>query len=269
MSVVRTMFVVATVLAGVRFVSAQTVETGFLNRSVIVDGTEYRYQVYVPRDYQRAASWPIILALHGGGERGHDGLVQTEVGLGSAIRRHAGRYPAIVVFPQSPDDGTPGFQALGGRLALAALDRTMAEFNADASRVYLTGLSMGGNGSWYLAYHYPDRFAALVVVCGWIGERHERHGITSRVFYPAIVPASTPNAYVAVAQRVSRIPIWLFHGEADSTVPVEESRRMVSALKEVGANVQYTEFPGIGHDAWDSAYALEALPKWLFNQQRR
>ena len=89
-------------------------------------------------------AWPIILALHGAGERDSDGLLQTDVGLGSAIRRHADRCPALVVFPQSPADGT--WQGLGARVALAALDKAMAEFHADASRVYLTGLSMGGIG---------------------------------------------------------------------------------------------------------------------------
>lgn len=223
-------------------------------------------QVYVPREYRRSTSWPIILALHGGGEYGRDGLAQTEGGLGRAIRRHADRYPGIVVLPQSPPGGTPGFQAIGERIALAALDRSMAEFNADASRVYLTGLSTGGNGAWYLAYHHADRFAALVVVCGFVGEFT---GTTSGVHYPAIVPASVSDPFTALAQRVSRLPIWIFHGDADPTVPVEVSRRMASALKAIGANVQYTELPGVGHNAWDPAYDRADLVTWLFNQQRR
>jgi len=254
----------ALVVAGVAPVSAQ--ETGFLNRSVLVDGAEYRYQVYVPPEFQRSTSLPIILALHGGGEYGRDGLLQTAGGLAHAIRRHADRFPAVVVFPQSPPGGTPGFQALGERIALAALDKSMAEFSADASRVYLTGLSMGGNGSWYLAYQHASRFAALVVVCGFVGEFT---GTTSGVHYPAIAPASGSDPYAAIAQRVSRLPTWIFHGDADSTVPVEVSRRMAAALKAIGADVQYTELAGVGHNAWDPAYDRADLFTWLFKQKRR
>jgi pimeloyl-ACP methyl ester carboxylesterase len=156
-------------IALARMATGQAIETGFLNRIVSVDGKEHRYQVFVPREYKSSVPWPVVLALHGGGERGNDGSMQTDVGLGRAIRRHADRFPAIVVFPQSPAGDTPGWQSLGARVALTALDSTMAAFNTDASRVYLTGLSMGGNGSWYLAYHHADRFAAAVIVCGWVG----------------------------------------------------------------------------------------------------
>ena len=265
MRVVRTLVVlVALVVVGVGRVSAQ--DTGFVNRSVSVDGTEYRYQVYIPRNFQRSTALPIILALHGGGEYGRDGLLQTDGGLAHAIRQHADRFPAIVVFPQSPPGGTPGFQAFGERIALAALDKSMAEFNADRSRIYLTGLSMGGNGAWYLAYHHVDRFAALVVVCGFVGDFL---GATSGVHYPAIVPTSSSDPYAAIAQRVSRLPIWIFHGDADQTVPVEVSRRMAAALRAIGADVQYTELPGVGHNAWDPAYDRADLFTWLFKQKRR
>src|SRR5256885_16365421 len=124
---------------------AQTVETGFLNRAVRLDGVEYRYQVYVPREFRRSTTWPVILALHGGGEYGNDGLSQTEGGLARAIRHHPNRFPALVVFPQSHADGTPGWQRKGGEAALAALDKTIAEVHRDPSRGYLTGYSAGGN----------------------------------------------------------------------------------------------------------------------------
>lgn len=259
MSAVRTLLV-STVLASPGLAAAQVTETGFLNRTVILDGTEYVYQVYVPRGYRQSTAWPVILALHGAGERGDDGLLQTQVGLASAIRRHADRYPAIVVFPQTPSEGT--WQGPGARVALAALDQSIAEFNADASRVYLTGLSMGGNGTWYLGYHHADRFAALIVVCGWISELPGGR-------YPAIAPDSSPDPFAAVAERVSGIPIWIFHGDADEVVPVEESRRMAEALGAMGADVRFTELPGVGHNAWDPAYDLKTLPVWLFKQQRR
>ncbi len=267
MSILRILIIVViAALAGPGIGSTQTPETGFLNRSVQVEGAMYRYQVYVPLEYQRSTSWPIVLALHGGGQYGTDGVQQTDVGLGRAIRRHAERFPAIVVFPQSPPGGTPGFQALGGRIALAALDRSIVEFNADAARVYLTGLSMGGNGAWYLAYHHANRFAAVVVVCGFVDEFT---GTTSGVVYPPIVPAPVPDSDAAIAKRVMGLPIWIFHGDADKTVSVEQSRRMAAALKAIGANAQYTEFPGVGHNAWDPAYDRADLFRWLFGQRRR
>jgi predicted peptidase len=197
------------------------VETGFLNGALILDGDEYRYQVYVPREFRRGPKWPVILALHGVGECGNDGLLQTSVGLAGAIRRHPERFPAIVVLPQAHADGTPGWQGGGGRAALAAVEKAIAEFSGDPSRVYLTGLSAGGNGSWYLASHSRGRFAAVAVICGFISEFRSK---SSDVLYPALVLVRT-RPYAAMAKRVAHLPIWIFHGDADATVSVEESRR--------------------------------------------
>ena len=244
-------------------VGAQEIQTGFLDQSLVLEGTEYLYQVYVPRDYDDSRTWAVILSLHGAAARGSDGIRQTNSGIGPALRRYPDRYPAIAVFPQSPTDG-PGWQELGGRVALAALDATMAQFRTDPSRVYLTGHSQGGNGSWYLSYHHPERFAAVAVSAGWIGEHL---GTTSGAFYPAIVPTSSPDPFAAVAQQISHLPIWIFHGDADPIIPVEQSRGMASALKALGADVQYTEFPRVGHNA-APAYSLEDLPTWLFGQRR-
>ena len=241
---------------GARTQSAASVETGFLDRSVLVDGVEYRYQVYVPRDYGEQHAWPVILALHGYGERGRDGLLQTEVGLAGAIRRHPHRFPAVVVFPQTPDI----WQGLGARIALAALDRSLDEFQVDPSRIYLTGMSAGGNGSWYLAYHHPERFAALVVVCGWVRER--RNGL-----FPSIPAETAAGPFADVAERVHGVPVWIFHGEVDDIVSVEEARGMAAALKARGADVRYTELPGVNHEAWVPAYADDELPGWLFRQR--
>ncbi len=257
-------FITAIVLAGTLGHvpgKAQPVETGFLDRSIDFEGTEYLFQVYVPRDYDGSRSWPVILALHGSGERGADGLIQTEVGLGSAIRRHAARYPAIVVFPQCPGGGEVGhWQDFGARLALATLDQTLDEFNTDTSAVYLTGLSMGGNGAWYLGFHHPDRFAAMVVICGWISRRFDR--------YPPIAPSSEPDPFATVAERLRHVPIWIFHGDEDDVISVEESRRMASALEDAKADVRYSELAGVNHNSWDYAYAVEELPDWLFSKRR-
>jgi predicted peptidase len=242
------------------------VETGFLDRDVTVDGVEYRYQVYVPRDFDRKRRWPIILMLHGGGEYGSDGLRPAGGALARSIRSHPERYPAIVVFAQAHADGTPGWQQQGGKAALLAVDRALAEFHGDPARVYLTGASAGGNGAWSLAYRYPERFAAVVVVCGFVTRFTGR---TSGVEYPPLVPASEPDPYAAVARRVARLPIWIVHGDADASVSVDESRRMASALRDLGADVHYTELPGVGHAAWDPAYENAEIAAWLFAQRRR
>jgi predicted peptidase len=263
---VRAVFVVAVLIGGARAVAAQKIETGFLNRSVTVNGSEYRYVVYVPREFSRKQTYPVILALHGGGQYGSDGLKQTDGALAKAVRINPERFPAIVVFPQAKADGTPGWQQEGGRAALAALDKSIREFSGDARRVYLAGLSAGGNGSWFLLSHYPERFAAAVVVCGFIGEHK---GATSGVYYPPLAPANVADPFAYVAARVSRVPIWMFHGDADQAISVEVSRKMFAALKAEGGNVQYTELPGVAHNAWDPAYARADLFEWLLKQQKR
>jgi predicted peptidase len=242
---------------------AQSVERNFIDRRVTVNGTEYRYQVYVPPGWSKAGLWPVILALHGAGGYGSDGVSQTAEGLGPAIRRHPERFPAVVVFPQSPANGTPGWQGVGGQIALAALDKTIEDFRGDESRVTLTGLSIGGNGAWYLAYHHPQRFAGLLVVCGFVAERK---GTMYPILYPSLVPgAADPSA--AVAERLAHMPTWIFHGDADRTVPVEHSRRMAAALRAVGAPVQYTELAGVDHNAWDDTYDRPDVARWLLLQR--
>jgi predicted peptidase len=264
--ILRAVFVIAALTGGARAAAAQKIETGFLNRSVTVGGAEYRYVVYVPREFSRQQPYPVILALHGGGQYGSDGLKQTDGGLARAIVRNPERFQAVVVFPQAKADGTPGWHQEGGKAALAALDKTIKEFRGDPRRVYLTGLSAGGNGSWSLMSRYPERFAAAVVVCGFI---FKHKGSTSGVDYPALAPPDAPDAYAYIAKRVSQVPIWIFHGDADQNISVEESRKMFAALKAVGADVQYTELPGVAHNAWDPAYARADLFEWLLKQRRR
>jgi predicted peptidase len=211
---------VAAVTGGLTPSAGAQEPTGFLNRTVTVDGVSHRYQVYVPAEYSRARRWPVILFLHGSGERGTDGLLQTAVGLGEGVRRHAGRWPAIVVFPQAPPEHR--WHGKVAHLALATLDRTLQEFSTDPDRVYLVGLSAGGNGAWTLAYRYPERFAALVAVCGWVMPTAERR--------EAILPPDTGPPYRVIAGRIRSLPTWIWHGDADGLVPVEESRRMAEAL---------------------------------------
>jgi len=246
-------------------VSAQRPETGFLDRSVVVNRTEYRYQVYVPREFSRSKEWPVILALHGGGDYGSDGLKHTASGLANAVRRNPERFPAIVIFPQAHADNTPGWQREGGQASLAALDKAIKEFKGDPKRVILTGYSAGGNGTWSLASRYPERFAAIVPICSFV---EAFKGRTSGVDYPSLATADAGDVYSYIAKRVSRIPIWIFHGDADESVSVEESRKMNAALKAAGATVQYTEFPGVDHNgATNTAYARADLIAWMLKQR--
>jgi len=239
---------------------AQRTETGFLDRTVTAAGQTFRYQVYVPSDYRSDVAWPVILFLHGAGERGAHGLLQTTVGLGNAIRHDPTRYPAIVVFPQVPPDGHwPGPAA---EAAFAALQETMAAYHTDPDRVYLTGLSLGGHGTWYVAYRHPDVFAAVAPVCGWVGELP---GFTGPV--PVVPPDSGP-ALPAVARQLAHVPIWVFHGEMDPLVPVSDARDPVAALRAIHADVRYTEYLGLGHNVWDATYGSDEFVHWLFAQRR-
>jgi predicted peptidase len=232
--------------------------TGFLDRSVTIAGETYRYQVYVPADYTRSRAWPVVLFLHGGGERGTDGVIQTEVGIGSAIRRYATRFPAIVVMPQAhPPLGWTGTNA---DMALKALEQAESEFNIDRSREYLTGLSMGGAGTWYIAYRHPNRFAALVAICARV-----RPSATTT---DPVVPAADGEPFATLAARVKHLPIWIFHGDADNTVPVDESRGIAAALTSLKVPVKYTELPGVGHNSWDTAYRDPEMAAWLFAQKK-
>ncbi len=248
-----------TILAGPAL--ARRHETGFLNRTVTVDKTEYRYQVYVPTNWSSKQKWPVILFLHGAGERGDDGLVQTEVGIGTVIRRHRDRFSCIVVLPQCRKGVWWTEPAMEAQV-LKALDQTLKEFKGDPQRVYLTGLSMGGYGTWATAAKYPGKFAALVPICGGI-----RLPARVRNAPGMLVVDESSDPYAGTAQKIGKTPVWVFHGEADPTVPVTESRKIVEALKAAGGNVRYNEYEGVGHNSWDKAYAEPDLFPWLLSQR--
>lgn len=226
----------------------------FLARAVNVDGLERPYQVWVPDAYDASRKWPAILFLHGAGERGGDGVKQTKVGLGAALRDGKVEAPAIIVFPQCPaNDRWTG--PLGQEIAIAALDRTEREFSVDRQRVALTGLSMGGAGAWTLAAKHPRRWSALAPVCGYIHRPPSVPGVDK--------PSTEP--FTEFARRLPRIPIWIFHGTDDPVVPVTESRGMAGAL---GVRAGYTEFAHTGHNAWDPAYQTTHVIQWLIEQRR-
>jgi predicted peptidase len=245
---------------GAGALGAQGPETGFLPQTTTHAGRSHRYQIYVPADYATRTDWPVILYLHGAGERGVDGLRPTQAGLGAAIRRAPKRFPAIVVFPQVP----VGTQWTGDQadLALAALDLVLRDYKVDVDRVYLTGLSMGGHGTWYLAYRHPERFAAAAPICGWTQDL-ESHG-----FMVPVVPVEVGPALPALARRLARLPLWLFHGDQDPVVPVQGSRAAFAALKAESTLAHYTEYPGLNHNSWDVTYGSDAFVAWLFAQRR-
>ena len=244
-------------------VFARQSETGFLNRTIEVASIQYRYQVYVPENWNRHKSWPVILFLHGAGERGDDGLLQTDVGLGHAIRKDSAAFPFVVVMPQC-GKGKSWTQPEMEAQALAALDRSIKEFHGDRARVYLTGLSMGGFGTWDLAAKNRGMFAAYVIICG---------GITPLPAFPEIAvdfakegKNKAADPYAETARLVGNTPVWIFHGDADPSVPVEESRKMKAALDAVHGNVRYSEYAGVAHESWDKAYAEPDLVPWLLQQ---
>lgn len=232
----------------------------FVERSLDLDGKTYRYQVFVPARAAGGRHPPALLFLHGSGERGDDNQRQLAVGLAPHIRRVQDEFPAIAVFPQSPADEswTDGT----ARMALAALDAAMREFDGDPDRVALTGLSRGGYGVYELALLQPDRFAALVPICGGV----TAPGALGDLYVRGV--ATDDDPFAIAAQRLHRLPTWIFHGDRDESVPVQQSRRMAEALKQAGGDVRYTEFAGVAHNAWDPAYASDALWSWLWRQRR-
>ena len=244
-----------------------TAETGFLDRSITFNGKTYAYQVYVPLSYTPERQWPIIVYLHGNEHQGTDGMRQTNAPISDAIREHREWFPAIVVFPQAQPD-TRWSDSSMQDLVLAELDRTISDFHGDTRRIYLTGFSMGGSGSYRIAFHHPNRFAALLIVAGRVqpGPRYTPQEVQSDRQANAFVAA--PDPFTALATIIKVTPVWIFHGDADETIDVEQSRRMAAALKKQGAEVKYFEYPGIDHvNAAVRAYFTPAVYEWLLQQQ--
>ena len=218
----------------------------FHEHTIDVEGTPSIYRVYEPPDVKPPL--PLILFLHGRGESGDDGLAPTTVGIGPAIERDPDRFPALVVFPQA--SLTYGWRAWNLLAAVATLDDAEQTYDVDLDRVYVTGLSMGGFGTWAVAALHPNRFAAVVPICGGFD------GTTTQM----------PRHEAAML--LAGVPQWAFHGDADDVVTVDHSRRMVEALRAAGSNIRYTEYPGVKHNSWDRAYAEPELMPWMLAQRR-
>jgi poly(3-hydroxybutyrate) depolymerase len=211
-------------------------------RTTITREVELRQLVYLPPGYDAdtTRSWPLILFLHGSGERGNELDRVTTNGLPKELA--AGReVPAVVLSPQCPADARWEGDLMVMALD-ALLDDALARYRVDPERVYLTGLSMGGHGTWALAAAHPERFAAAVPVCG----------------------AGDPG----LAYRLRRLPIWAFHGAMDPIVPVAGTQDMAAALQRFHGEMRTTIYPEGGHDAWSATYADTAMYGWLFRQRR-
>jgi len=196
------------------------------------------YLLYLPPGYDKADKpFPLILFLHGAGERGDD-LAQVKKHGPPKIVARKKDFPFIVVSPQAPARG--GWRT--DRL-LALLDDVEKQYKVDKDRVYLTGLSMGGYGTWRLAAEAPERFAAIAPICG----------------------GGDPKT----AEKLKGLPIWVFHGAKDRAVPLKRSEDMVAALKKAGHEVKFTVYPDAGHDSWTATYDNPELYKWFLEHKRR
>ena len=228
-------------LAAVAHARVDDKSTGFLNKVFTADKSDAKYVVFIPHSYTGDKEYPLILFLHGAGERGKDGEKQVKQGIGNAIKFKGKEktFPFIVILPQA----VKGWQAEGddAKRALAILDEVQKTYKVDNKRVYLTGLSMGGFGTWSLAAALPDRWAAIVPICG----------------------GGNPK----MAEKIKHIPCWCFHGDKDGAVPVQRSRDMIKALKDAGGEPRYSEFPYVGHNSWDPAYATEEVYSWLLSHK--
>lgn len=197
-----------------------------------------RFLLYLPKGYdqQDARKWPLIVFLHGSGERGDD-IEKVKVHGPPKLVAAGQDFPFIIVSPQAPRNTIWNSETLN-----ILLDELIARLPVDVERIYLTGLSLGGHATWSIAAARPERFAAIAPVCG-AGD-------------------------VQTACRLKNLPIWAFHGKKDSVVSLKDDQDMVDAVKACGGDVKFTVYPGVGHDSWTETYANPALYQWFLQHQR-
>lgn len=219
---------------------------------VASSGDTLRYRIFIPEVQSSRQRYPLVVFLHGGTGAGVDNVGQISGAnrLGSHVwtrPANQARHPCYVLAPQLPKGwrwDTVGYShgSLYAEALVELLAKLKSELAIDEDRLYITGQSLGGWGTWDLAAKCPGLFAAAVPVCGG-GDPSSVSGLRS-------------------------VPVWAFHGRLDSQVSVERSREMVAALREAGATIRYTEYPTLGHNVWERAYAEGDLVDWLFSQQR-
>jgi predicted peptidase len=205
-----------------------------------------QYLLFLPQDYSRQADrkWPAIVFLHGAGERGNEISLVSVHGPPKIVKERPD-FPFVVISPQCAEGETWDVEKLD-----VLLDEILGAYNVDPDRVYLTGLSMGGYGTWEWASSEPSRFAAAVPICGG-GD-----------------PLKVRLASGERRRRLSTLPIWAFHGARDSVVALTESERMIAAYREVGNDPRLTIYPEAQHDSWTPTYANPELYEWLLQQSR-
>ncbi len=219
--------------------------TQLLARALTNGTPRLPYRLFVPTNYTASQEYPLVLFMHGAGEVGTDNLMQLSVNPQVLAFVSYGRQaisPALLAAPQCPSDRVWYDPIMRGRVS-DLLDDLTKEFSIDTNRIYITGLSLGGMGTWSLLDTTPTRFAAAIPVCG----------------------ADTNEA---ICYQYAQVPIWNFHAANDSTVPVSYSRSMVNALRRAGSPVLYTEYASGGHGIWAQAYATPGLAEWAFAQTR-
>lgn len=226
---------------------APTDHTGFVSFMTEVDGEQQPSVVYVPDGYDASKEWPLVVFLHGMGERGSDGEKQAEVGIGRAIRNNPERFPCLVLMPQCSrtttwSASTNSKGAVASEHIDAAIQQVQERYNVDIGKVSLTGLSMGGYGTFSYGTANIDRFCAMMPICG----------------------GGNPDN----AETLAKVPMRVFHGGADPVVKPVQSTRMVEAIRAAGGDVEYTEYPGVGHNSWDNAYGDAKAIEWLLAQSR-
>lgn len=214
---------------------------GFHLRTLALEGGERKYAVYLPKDYDPSKAYPAVLFLHGSGERGTDGIVQAQIGLGAAIAGHPDDFPAIAIFPQARQ--TWATDSDDARAALAALEAVRKAHKIDGDRIVLTGLSMGGSGSWSIAAAHSELFSAVVPICG--------------------------RGRVETARSLKALPTWFLTGDEDRVETVRNGRDMIRAVKAAGGNARLTEYLSVPHNSWDRAYNDLVLLDWMLGQTRK
>jgi predicted peptidase len=221
------------------------------------DGNILNYRLLIPDGYDRDKSYPLVLFLHGAGERGNDNEAQLKWGVTRfAEEEMMEKHPAIVIAPQVPENEfwaplnrrqselkTEAEPMLPLALSLQVVDLIIEEYSVDTDRIYITGLSMGGFGTWDAIIRHPDKFAAVLPICG--------------------------GGDISKADRIAHLPIWNFHGALDQIVPADLSRSMIQAIRAAGGTPGYTEYPHVGHDSWIPAYNDDYVLDWLFSQSRK
>jgi len=198
-----------------------------------------QYLLFLPEDYdKKQQQWPMILFLHGAGERGIDLNLVKKHGPPKIVEQQKD-FPFIVVSPQCPQDRWWTDET---EMLINLLDDIVSRYNVDTERIYLTGLSMGGYGTWTLAAAYPERFAAIAPICGG-GERY-------------------------MADKFKNVPVWAFHGAKDNLVPPVKSEEMVNAINARGGNAKLTVYPDATHDSWTATYDNPELYSWFLKHRK-